>query len=90
MTASYDLAGNHIGYHSNRRVPYPDALPGVKSLYAALCAEEHKHAGKKDAILASTRILHELLNEQRQSYGQFVFGLSKLTALGAEAWLKRN
>jgi PAS domain S-box-containing protein len=85
VTASYDLVGNHIGYHSNRRVPYPDALPAVKSLYAELCAEEHRHAGKKDAIQASSRILLGLLNQQRKSYSQLVFGLSSSTALGAEA-----
>ncbi len=85
VTASYDLSGSHVGYHSNRRVPYSDALPAVQSLYATLRAEERKHAVKKDGIQASSRILHELLNEQGKSYGQLVFGLSKSTALGAEA-----
>lgn len=85
VTPSYDLAGNHVGYHSNRRVPWPDALPPVISFYARLCAEEHKHATKKEAIQASSRLLQEMLNEGRTSYGEFVFRLSKFTALGADA-----
>jgi hypothetical protein len=85
VTPSYDLAGNHVGYHSNRRVPWPDALPPVIALYARLCAEEHKRATKKEAIQASSRLLQEMLNEGRTSYGEFVFGLSKFTALGADA-----
>jgi PAS domain S-box-containing protein len=85
VTASYDLAGNHVGYHSNRRVPYSDALPAVKALYAKLSAEEDKYSSKKEGIQASTRMLHGLLNQQRKSYAQFVFGLSKFTSLQGEA-----
>jgi len=85
VTPSFDLAGHHIGYHSNRRVPYVDALPAVKSLYAALCAEERRHPNKKEAIAASTAILMKILTEQGKSYGEFVFGLSRYTRLGAAA-----
>ena len=85
VTPSYSLSGEHIGYHSNRRVPYPDALPAVKSLYARLCQEERKHSNKKEAVEASKRILTNLLAEAGKSYGQFVFGLSKHTCLGAVA-----
>ena len=85
VTPSFDQAGHHIGYHSNRRVPYLDALPAVKGLYAALCAEERKHSQKKEAIAASTRVLLGLLAEQGKSYSEFVFGLSKHTQLGAVA-----
>jgi PAS domain S-box-containing protein len=81
VTPSYDLAGNHIGYHSNRRVPYPDALPAVKGLYAKLCDVERAQPTKKLAIQASTRVLEGLLREQGKSYGEFVFGLSSLTNL---------
>ncbi len=84
VTPSYDLAGNHIGYHSNRRCPYPDALPAVKGLYAQLCEEERKHSNRKQAIQASTRMVQDLLRQQGKTYGEFVFGLSKCTALGYE------
>lgn len=85
VTPSYDMAGNHTGYHSNRRVPYPDALPVVKGLYKQLLDEERRHLNKKDAIAASTAILLKLLEESGKSYGEFVFGLSKYTSLGATA-----
>jgi hypothetical protein len=64
-------------------VPYLDALPAVKSLYAALSAEEQKYPNKKQAIQASVRMLQGALRERDQSYGEFVFGLSKFTALEA-------
>lgn len=83
VTPSYDLAGAHTGYHSNRRSPYPDALPGVQALYARLNEEERRHANKRQAIQASTHILTTLLDQERKSYGEFVFGLSKHTALRA-------
>ena len=83
VTPSYDLTGIHIGYHSNRRSPFPGALPAVQSLYARLSEEEHKHANKRQAIQASTQILTSLLSEQGKSYGEFVFGLSRHTALRA-------
>ena len=85
VTPSYDMQGNHIGYHSNRRVPYPDALPPVKALYKQLCEIERRHANKKEAIAASTEALMNLLKQSGKSYGEFVFGLSKYTALGMAA-----
>ena len=85
VTPSYDLAGNHTGYHSSHRVPYPDALPAVKVLYARLCEEERKFANKNQAIEASTHVLLDLLAKQGQSYSEFVFGLSKFTSLGEAA-----
>ena len=85
VTPSYDMQGNHIGYHSNRRAPYPDALPPVKALYKQLCEIERRHANKKEAIAASTEALMNLLKQSGKSYGEFVFGLSKYTALGMAA-----
>lgn len=85
VTPSYDPNGNHIGYHSNRRAPYLDALPAVQSLYAALRTEEKKFASKKQGLEASSRMLEAILREQGRTYGEFVFKLSKHTALGAAA-----
>jgi PAS domain S-box-containing protein len=85
VTPSLDPAGNHVGYHSNRRVPFPDALPAVKALYAQLLAEEKKYLNRQEAMQASSRILRDLLKKQGQSYGEFVFGLSELTSLKAGA-----
>lgn len=79
VTPSYDLAGNHIGYHSNRRVPYLDALPAVKALYAKLLQVERRYPTKKEAIEASTAVLLKTLADAGVSYSQFVFSLSKWT-----------
>lgn len=85
VTPSFDSAGNTIGYHSNRRVPYPDALPKVASLYATLLAEERRHKERARAIEASTQILVKALTDAKVDYGQFVFSLSEHTRLGAAA-----
>jgi PAS domain S-box-containing protein len=79
LTPSFDPAGNHIGYHSNRRVPYSDAIPAVKALYAKLLQVERRYPNKKEGMAASTEVLHEVLAQAGMSYGQFVFSLSKWT-----------
>lgn len=83
VTPSYDSKGHHVGYHSNRRVPYPDALPKVKELYQLLCAEERKHSDAKSATQAGVKKLGELLQAQGLDYDRFVFQLSKYTTLEA-------
>lgn len=81
VTASFDRAGRHVGYHSNRRVPHADALQRVKTLYATLLAEERKHASRPAAIAAASALLDDLLRSNGVDYGQFVFGLSAQTSL---------
>ncbi|MEZ5285916.1 MAG: PAS domain-containing protein [Vicinamibacterales bacterium] len=81
VTPSYDHAGRCVGYHSNRRVPHADALAKVRPLYAALLAEERKHARPNVGLEQSTRMLTDLLAQNRVDYSQFVFGLSKDTCL---------
>jgi PAS domain S-box-containing protein len=85
VTPSFDADGRIVGFHSNRRVPYPDALPKVRELYATLLAEEAKWADPRKAIEASTRLLVDLLGKNGVSYSQFVFSLSESTRLGAVA-----
>lgn len=81
VTPSYDLDGRMVGYHSNRRVPYADALPAVQTLYAQLVAEEQRHAGPEDGIKASLAILHGALAQSGKTYGELVFSLSQHTRL---------
>ncbi len=85
VTPSFDKNGRCVGYHSNRRTPYPDALPKVKALYAQLVAEERRHANWRDAMEASTRMLEQVLEDSGQTYDEFVFGLSDHTRLGRRA-----
>ncbi len=81
ITPSYDRSGRHVGYHSNRRVPYRDGVERVKPIYAALLAEERKHHDRKLQVAASTALLERTLHDAGVDYDQFVFGLSKHTAL---------
>lgn len=85
VTPSYDLSGNHIGYHSSRRAAYADALPAVKTLYTRLRGEECKYSSKKEGLEASSKLLADLLRQQGKSYGEFVFGLSRFTGVGVLA-----
>ena len=81
VTPSFDKAGNHVGYHSNRRSPYLDALPAVKHLYTAVLEEEQRHRSASDAANAGLEALKRVLSERNQSYAEFVFSLSKETTL---------
>jgi len=83
VTPSYDPQGQHVGYHSNRRVPYADALPKVKALYQELRKEEQRHADPRTGMQAGTRKLEELLRAGDVDYSQFVFQLSQHTTLEA-------
>jgi PAS domain S-box-containing protein len=81
VTPSFDRSGRIVGYHSNRRVPYPDALPKVKALYAAMREEEQKHSNWQQAMEASTRMLVTALERSGMTYDEFVFSLSAHTTL---------
>lgn len=83
VTPSFDVRGQHVGYHSNRRVPFPDALDKVRPLYAELLAIERRHRDRRDAVAASYAHLQGLLQSAGLSYGEFVFSLSSSTQLSA-------
>lgn len=83
VTPSYDLAGKHIGYHSNRRKPDSAAVKKIESIYQLLLKEERRHSDPKQALSAGTKMLGDYLASQKTSYGPFVFGLSDSTSLEA-------
>ncbi len=83
VTPSYDLQDNLVGYHSNRRVPYADALPRVKELYSVLLTEEQKYASHHDTTMAGFNLMLSMLENHRLDYDQFVFSLSRHTRLEA-------
>jgi PAS domain S-box-containing protein len=85
VTPSYDPAGVHVGYHSNRRVPHADALAKVRPLYARLLALEQAVPDRKASVDAGVSALTDLLKGAGATYSQFVFGLSAHTTLDAEA-----
>lgn len=81
VTPSYDLSGKHVGYHSNRRLPHPDALAKVKPLYAKILGEESRAANARAGMLEGERMLANLLREQGVDYSEFAFSLSSQTNL---------
>jgi PAS domain S-box-containing protein len=81
VTPSFDASGQIVGYHSNRRLPHPDALERVRPLYAQLLAIEAKFSSPSEAMRASKAELENLLAQQGESYGSFVFKLSQSTTL---------
>jgi PAS domain S-box-containing protein len=83
VTPSADLEGKPIGYHSNRRVPYPDALAAVKALYTQLREEEKRHSEPARALDAGMHMLGNLLDRNQVTYDQFVFSLSRHTQLAS-------
>lgn len=76
MTPSYDENGNHIGYHSNRRVPKKSALDVIKPIYNQLLGIEAQHTNKKEGMAASTAALVDTLNQQGVGYDEFIFSIS--------------
>lgn len=85
VTPSHDREGRLVGYHSSRRVPYPDALQKVRPLYARLRSEETRHADPRQGMAASMRLVGEVIQGAGMDYPRFVFSLSKFTQLEAVA-----
>ena len=83
VTPSYDAHGNIVGYHSSRRVPYPDALQKVIPLYKTLLEEEKRHSDPRVGMQASFQKMLDLLRSSNIDYSQFVFSLSNQTNLDA-------
>lgn len=75
VTPTFGAKGAIVGYHSSRRTASAPALDRVKPLYAALVAEEQRHASTPEAITASTALLHRRLEESGLTYDQFVWSL---------------
>jgi PAS domain S-box-containing protein len=76
VTPTLGAEGQPIGYHSNRRVPDPRPLAKVKDLYAALLAEERRHADKRAALDAGVALLQRTLRDIGMPYDEFVWSLA--------------
>ena len=75
VTPTLDAQQNIVGYHSNRRKPAPAQLDKVKTLYAALLAEEQRHDSRKDGMARGSEMLAGMLNEKGLDYDEFVFAV---------------
>ncbi len=75
VTPVLNDVGEIVGYYSVRRKPDPTVLEKVKRLYSDLLNEENKYSNRKEGMLASEKMLQNLLNEQGKSYEEFIFSL---------------
>jgi PAS domain S-box-containing protein len=74
VTPSFDMEKNIVGYFSVRRKPKRSALTPIADLYQKMLSAE-RQAGPRDAIEASTQILHDALKNARSNYEDWVLNL---------------
>lgn len=73
VTPSWDVSGNIVGYHSNRRVPDRTILANdIIPLYKQLRDAENAHANRKEGLLASEKVLNDVLEQAGIAYDEFV------------------
>jgi len=75
ITPSLDMAGNVLGYHSNRRKPDPAQVARIEPLYRELVLEERRPSSRKEGMLSAYDRLNHILAEKGVSYDQFVLAL---------------
>lgn len=82
VTPSVGPTGRVVGYHSNRRLPDPQAIRVIRPIYQRLLVEERRHTNATDAANAGLALIDEHLAGLGTSYDEFVWGL---TTAGAAA-----
>ena len=75
VTPTIDTNGSITGYHSNRRVPRPEAISKIKPIYDRLLGIENSAADRKVGLQQSTEALQNLLKENGVTYDQFVLSI---------------
>ncbi len=75
VTPTLGADGAIAGFHSNRRTAGRTAIDAVEPLYAALRAEEARHANVKDGAMAGLALLEGTLRDAGKPYDEFVFAL---------------
>lgn len=75
VTPSFDVNGNIMGYHSNRRKPRREALQIIEQLYSTLLQEENRHSNRKDGMQAGHDLLMNTLKEKGKSYDEFILSI---------------
>lgn len=78
VTPCYDKAGQLMGYHSNRRVPKPEAVTIVKPLYETLLGIEEKASDRKTGLEQSFAALVKTIGDLGfDSYDRLVMTISR-------------
>lgn len=80
VTPTFDADGQIEGYHSNRRVPNPEAIKIIHPLYRRLKEVEDAADNKKQGLEESYSILLRLMEEQQMRYDMFIYKMQQLTS----------
>lgn len=75
ITPSLDNNGTIVGFHSNRRYADRQKLDKIQALYSRMLAAERSQSSKAEAIVASTKVLEQAVQEHHSSYEEFIFSL---------------
>jgi PAS domain S-box-containing protein len=75
VTPSFGPDGRIIGYHSNRRLPDPQAVRTVSGVYKELCRVERRAGSGREQADVGRAALAEVLAGKNTSYSQFVWSL---------------
>lgn len=80
VTPTFSESGEIIGYHSNRRVPNPEAIKIIQPLYHHLKRVEDAQPTTKQGLAESFNILTQLMAEQQMRYDMFIYKLQQLSS----------
>jgi PAS domain S-box-containing protein len=75
VTPSFDVVGNVVGYHSNRRKPDPEQVAKIRPVYQELLREEQSPSSRKEGMLSAYDQLFSILKEKGVAYDEFVLAL---------------
>jgi len=76
VVPTYDLMGNHVGYHSSRRNPDKKIVQQMQLYYKELQAIEKSHQNPKQGMMAALDSFNDLLKQQDLSYREYIFSMS--------------
>lgn len=76
VVPTFDLMGNHVGYHSSRRVPNRQVVQKMQSYYRELSTIEKSHSNLKEGTQAALDSFTELLKQENVSYGEYIFSMN--------------
>jgi len=78
VTPCFDGNGKIIGYHSNRRVPKPEAIAQIKPLYNTLLGIEAQFSDRKQGMAKATSALVDTIGQLGfASYDRLIMALSR-------------
>jgi len=76
VVPTYNLMGNHMGYHSSRRVPDKQVIRKMEAYYKELVAIEKSHQNPKQGAQAALDSFNDLLKQEKKSYGEYIFSMN--------------